>query len=365
MPIGIQYGDPAAIGAAAFRAGLGEYGKYQDQLALRQDALELDEARFAEQQEQNDFRSRLAVEQLGLNQYNQDRAFRYGAYQDENNRLLQQQRMAQQEQHVQAGLAERQMQLEAQGNQQGMLAQRDQMQILAHAERDRQNRLAKQAAADWNAIQDGLANRIFRNDAQYQQAIQSWQDKYSSLGSPPPVQMPFQDQPSVLPVQEAFADMFGIEASSVPVDPETGEWHVEPRVFVDGQRIRQQQKQDEWKREKEQRELELEQERQQQEAVSAMREAEREAVESGFEDGNARTEQVTKNLRAMQAADEKFILGQVASFEKMDPEKRGDKNVRVPEGARLSLAVANYLKDQGYLVSGTRVYIDGSYIEVE
>lgn len=186
MAITVQFGDPYAVGQAGLVSGIGDFQKYAQQQALREQAMALQEAQFAEQQKQNEFGQRFSYDQLRLraDQFNQDyrlqqqrlasdNAFRSASLQDQ-----QQARMI--------GLAERQSSERA-------AMSRQQQQIIAEAENRNFQMRANMAIADWQAIQKANSDFDFPTEGHYQAAVDAWQQQYSDLGMPTPFAAPFQE----------------------------------------------------------------------------------------------------------------------------------------------------------------------------
>lgn len=357
MAITVQYADPLAIAQASMQIGQGQYAQNREQQAMRERQMALEEAAFAEQQQQNDFRNEFAVQQFGADQYNRDRALRYGAYQDAQQMGLRQQALQQdaigrQQQMAmqQADMAARQQQAR---EQQQMLAARDQMQIVSQVERDRQNQMAKMAAVEWDAIQKARADgRTFINDSHYQSAVQKWQDKYSALNQPMPIDLPFMEQPAIPESLSSFYGEYGI-----PFDEQTGEPLVSPQVQNQIIQARSQEKQAALKAQQEQQKLAIEEQK-------AQQEMERSALDQGFAQSNEQQQAAQQDLKKRESEDTKFVMGLISSYEKAE-DKTGIAKPSVPEGARLNGTVAEYLHNMGYLAKGTRVYIDGNYVEVQ
>lgn len=244
MPITVGYEDPAALGAAAYQAGLGQYAQYQQAQALREQEMALRERQFASDQEQQAFRNQFAVAQAQADQYNRNRALNMGWLQDQQQlgfrRDALNQEAASQQSYNQTRLMQQAMENQARQEQQQMLMARDQAQIMAQADHQRMQEQARRAAADWEALQKArMDGRTFLNEGEYQQAVDRWQQMYGGMGERMP--LPFVEEPSQNPMVPAMSEFLGFDASPF-FDPNTGEPLMDMRYIIQMGQIKQQER---------------------------------------------------------------------------------------------------------------------------
>lgn len=216
MAINIQFGDPYAVGRAGLLTGIGDFQKYAQEQALREQAMALQEAQFRESQIQNEFSRNLSVEQLRIGQ-------------EEARRLdqLRRAQLASQNAFRSAELEDRQVGrmvgIAQQNAQNDAAMSRQQMQIIAEAERRNFEMTANMAIADWQAIQKTNADKGFSTEGQYQAAVDSWKQKYGQMGMPAPFAAPYEES-ARLPWQDNFNEEVGFEVydseGKVNLDPQ-------------------------------------------------------------------------------------------------------------------------------------------------
>lgn len=232
MPITINHSpSPHVLGQAANLIGQGERDRYLQKLALQQQAMDLNERQFAEQQSQNAFRNDLAAGQFAQQQYQFEEQLYQRAMDAERARQasLASQGMRQQgalqqlglqgmqrEQALQYGLLEQQLQnqarLEQEGLQQGGLMQRQRMTLDRQADMQRRSHVNRQMESDWASIQRVLPEL---DSAEQQELIAQFQDRYSAAGMPMPMEMPQNETPEDMdPI--AMAERFRQENPGVP-----------------------------------------------------------------------------------------------------------------------------------------------------
>lgn len=352
MAINVQYADPLAIAQASMQIGQGQFAQDREQQAMRERAMRLQEAGFAEEQAQNDFRNQFAQQQFGADQYNRDRALRYGAYQDAQQMGLRQQALQQDAMGRQQQVGLQQAEMAARDRQQQMLMSREQAQMLHQAQRQQYDAHMRKGLADWEALQKARTDgRTFISPAHYQAAVDKWQETYSGFESAP-FSLPMGEEPAVPPKLQGFYEEYG-----VPYDEQTGEPLVPPAVMGQIITAKTSARRDEMKAQIDAQKLAIEEQK-------AQQEMERTALDQGFQQSNEQQNAAQQELKKRETEDTKFVMGLISNYEGAMPEERGAKP-KIPDGARLSSTVAEYLRDSGYLTRGMRVYIDGNYIEVQ
>lgn len=358
MAITVGYEDPAALGMTAYQAGLGEYAKYQQDQAMRERAMVLNEAQFAEQQAQNDFRNRFAVEELNRSTADRRRGQNIGYLTAQQQLALRQQALQQDAMtraaYNQTQLAEQFMRQQGQEEAQRQATARQQMQIMAQAERERQSQRARQASADWDAIQKARADgRTFLNEGHYQQAVEQWQNRYGGMYDAMPIDLPYVEQPDQNPLvpflEWGSTDDDG--PAPMPVDPNTGEMLIDPRDYVQivqakNQRIQANRKADI-------------------EAQKADQDAIQEQLTAGFKQAEAQQKQQEASIKQAAAFGDKLAETIVSNYyqdlSKYDSEVDAapPKKPKFPAGQTISVEQFRALYVGGFIKHGTQVFIAG------